>query len=297
LAGAKTQLSALASTSISSQTKLAIAALQKFYTTYSAQQTFDGAGSTAAPESISNLNNVINSVVMEEFKTYDTAAVFIQEAGSAGSQFATQVQSFSKTLFDAPVQFLQGLTTSIEDSFGMISDGLDLARKYMAAYGVGVTIGVCVGIAVIGALVSLGLLLMWCRETDRCRCGLKLTLVLLCFLLIILCLCAIALIISTILASTICGTLSGILSDGGFQTITDAFAITINSDLTDMIDQCLPQGASGDLIGIMTGGNTKDPLALLDSFMGNLKFFEAVTNGIGPTIQGAQTVLALQQLW
>lgn len=97
----------------------------------------------------------------------------------------------------------------------------------MSAYGVGVTIGICVGLAVMGALATLGILLMWCKSTDRCRCGVKLCLVVLCLLLIILCICATVLLVATILTSTVCKALTDVLSNGGFKTITDAFNVAV----------------------------------------------------------------------
>lgn len=43
-----------------------------------------------------------------------------------------------------------------------------------------------------------------------------------------------------------------------------------------MVDTCLAPGASGDLLGLIAGGNALAPLSLVDGFLGNFDFFKSV---------------------
>ncbi len=139
-------------------------------------------------------------------------------------------------MFGSAINELDVLQTNVDSAFGLVSDGLDKGRGYMARYGLGATIGICVGIALLGAIVMLAVMCMWCRGTDRFRCGLKVMLLVLAISLVLLSLISILLLVISILGTTVCNSLGTVLETGSIKVLTDAFGLSIGAEVDNMIN-------------------------------------------------------------
>ena len=276
-------------------TSAAMSSLSNFYAIYSNSTTSDGSGSRSQPIVIQALTPSINTIISNEFNTYNYTAYQLQAAAQTGLQISvtsSQTSNYQLSLAKINVQ-LNSIISVLNGNIASITTGIATAVIYLPI-GYWITLGFGILVSIFCIILLIWVCMSYRNKKDTCRYCSKLCLVINSLLIIILGLITIALlIVSTVITST-CKEVPIIMSKNGVELISlfTSWGISVDTTTRNILKNCLASDASGSVIAVInsndpnvtSGVNFLDAIVSFNSIKPNLTFQGTFSTAINATV-------------
>jgi len=250
------------------------AKLAEFYNKYKASQVTDGTGAKATPLSVSSLTDKINPAIELQFGALAQVATQLSAAAASAKDM---ISNSGSTYGGQITQVLEPIST-LKTSLITFYSSMDKAQSLMQSGGKVSSLGLIGLLIIILAHVSLQALFLVCMNVrNKClnhRCLMKIVLLLSALVAFLLVLIALVFFVMAMVTGTGCAILGELLSANSTKTYFDGLGITVDSNITSMMDTCLVADAKGDVMALF---NTGSSTPALDSAKSLINGFSQLT--------------------
>lgn len=284
------------SQNLASASQTALASLPPFYNKYKDSKTSDGAGSSGKPLTIQSLTTGINDAIYAEFKIFDDVSTKITQAAQTGKQYAQDASSTAsiQSSISSIVTQINNFTDQIDSSFGQAVTGVDYFNQY-APIGYWLTLGFGLLVAILGTIAFCLIVRMIRSSTDSCRMGVKFCLSFNGFLIFLLGIIAVVLLVASISLNSVCHAVGDVLNASDVASEVAKYQLQIDPLINNIINQCIPRNASGDVSSLLTGN--VNVYNQTQTFMDGITLYDSLKKNITQAGDSSPTIAATVTYW